>query len=177
MHLDHNPARREFAIKADFKGHRGEQDFLDILVSACNDVFEKNGFKLNRCATIRDFCSQIRRLLDNDRIAILRLLLDETDDFLDSISASSYNEILPLIELQRGSNRRFKFVLAGLHNVCRAKNATRNNGLFGQLGEPLCVKPLTAADAQRLLVRPLRYLGFRVSNESHVDTILTNTNY
>lgn len=41
MHLDHNPARREFAIKADFKGHRGEQDFLDILVSACNDVFEK----------------------------------------------------------------------------------------------------------------------------------------
>lgn len=177
MHLDHNPARREFAIKADFKGHRGEQDFLDILVSACNDVFEKNGFKLNRCATIRDFCSQIRCLLDNDRIAILRLLLDETDDFLDSISDSSYNEILPLIELQRGSNRRFKFVLAGLHNVCRAKNATRNNGLFGQLGEPLCVKPLTAADAQRLLVRPLRYLGFRVSNESHVDTILTNTNY
>ena len=68
-------------------------------------------------------------------------------------------------------------MLAGLHNVCRAKNATRNNGLFGQLGEPLCVKPLTAADAQRLLVRPLRYLGFRISNESHVDTILTNTNY
>ena len=87
MHLDHNPARREFAIKADFKGHRGEQDFLDILVSACNDVFEKNDFKLNRCATIRDFCSQIRHLLDNDRIAILRLLLDETDDFLDSISS------------------------------------------------------------------------------------------
>lgn len=177
MHLDHNPARREFAIKADFKGHRGEQEFLDILVPACNDVFEKNGFKLNRCATIRDFCSQIRRLLDNDRIATLRLLLDETDDFLDSISTSSYNEILPLIELQRGSNRRFKFVLAGLHNVCRAKNATRDNGLFGQLGAPLCVKPLTAADARNLLVRPLRYLGFRISNESHVDTILTNTNY
>ena len=177
MHLDHSPARREFAIKADFKGHRGEHEFLDILVPACNNVFEKNGFKLNQCDTIRNFCSQIRRLLDDDRIATLRLLLDETDDFLDSISASSYNEILPLIELQRESNRRFKFVLAGLHNVCRAKNATRNNGLFGQLGDPLCVKPLTAADARNLLVRPLRYLGFRVSNESHVDTILTNTNY
>lgn len=177
MHLDHNPARGEFAIKADFKGHRGEQEFLDVLVLACNDVFEKNGFKLNHCSTIRDFCSQIRHLLDNDRIAVLRLLLDETDDFLDSISSSNYNEILPLIELQRGSNRRFKFVLAGLHNVCRAKNATRNNGLFGQLGDPLCVKPLTAADARNLLVRPLRYLGFRVSNDSHVDTILINTNY
>jgi hypothetical protein len=177
MHLDHNPVHKEYAIKADFKGHRGEREFLDILVSACNDAFEKNGIKLTPCSTIREFCSQIRRLLDNDRIATLRLLLDETDDFLDSISATSYNEILPLIELQRGSNRRFKFVLAGLHNVCRAKNATRNNGLFGQLGDPLCVKPLTPADARNLLVRPLRYLGFRVTNESHVDTILTNTNY
>lgn len=177
MHLDHNPAHKEFAIKADFKGHRGEREFLDILISACNDTLEKSGIKLTPCSTIREFCSQIRRLLDNDRISTLRLLLDETDDFLDSISATSYNEILPLIELQRGSNRRFKFVLAGLHNVCRAKNATRNNGLFGQLGDPLCVKPLTPADARNLLVRPLRYLGFRVTNESHVDTILTNTNY
>lgn len=177
MHLDHNPAHKEFAIKADFKGHRGEQEFLDILVSACNDAFEKSGMKLTACSTIREFCSQIRQLLDCNRIATLRLLLDETDDFLDSISATSYNEILPLIELQRGSNRRFKFVLAGLHNVCRAKNATRNNGLFGQLGDPLCVKPLTAADARNLLVRHLRYLGFRITNESHVDTILTNTNY
>lgn len=177
MHLDHNPAHKVYAIKADFKGHRGEREFLDILVSACNDAFEKNGIKLSPCSSILEFCSQIRRLLDNDRIATLRLLLDETDDFLDSISATSYNEILPLIELQRGSNRRFKFVLAGLHNVCRAKNATRNNGLFGQLGNPLCVKPLTPADARNLLVRPLRYLGFRVTNESHVDTILTNTNY
>lgn len=177
MHLDHNPAHNEFAIKADFKGHRGEREFLDILISACNDTLEKSGIKLTPCSTIREFCSQIRRLLDNDRISTLRLLLDETDDFLDSISATSYNEILPLIELQRGSNCRFKFVLAGLHNVCRAKNATRNNGLFGQLGDPLCVKPLTPVDARNLLVRPLRYLGFRVTNESHVDTILTNTNY
>lgn len=176
-HLDNNPTRREFAVMTSFKGCRGELNFLDILVSACNDTFERSGIKLNSCSSIRDFCSQVRRMLENSRIVALRLLLDETDDFLDSISATSYNEILPLIELQRESNRRFKFVLAGLHNVCRAKNATRNNGLFGQLGAPLCVKPLTAADARNLLVRPLRYLGFRVSNESHVDTILTNTNY
>jgi len=176
-HLDNNPDRKEFAVMTSFKGCRSERAFLDILVSACNDTFEKSGIKLGPCSDTRDFCSQIRRLIDDDNIAMLRLLLDEMDDFLDSISTTSYSEILPLIELQRESNRRFKFVLAGLHNVCRAKNATRNNGLFGQLGAPLCVKPLTAADARNLLVRPLRYLGFRVSNESHVDTILTNTNY
>lgn len=176
-HLDNNPARREFAVITSFKGCRGEHAFLGILIAACNDTFEKNGIQLNPCNTIREFCSQVRRLLESDRITTLRLLLDETDDFLESISASSYNEILPLIELQRGSNRRFKFVFAGLHNVCRAKNATRNNGLFGQLGAPVCVRPLTAADARNLLVRPLRYLGFSVTSESHMDTILTNTNY
>ena len=176
-HLDNNPDRKEFAVMTSFKGCRGERAFLDTLVFACNETLTKSGIQLRPCSDIRDFCSQVRRLIDEDHIATLRLLLDEMDDFLDSISATSYSEILPLIELQRGSNRRFKFVLAGLHNVCRAKNATRNNGLFGQLGAPLCVKPLTAADARNLLVRPLRYLGFRVSNESHVDTILTNTNY
>ena len=55
---------------------------------------------------------------------------------------------------------KFKFVLAGVHNVCRAKNATRNNGVFGQLGEPLCIKPLSPTDALQLISRPLRYLGF-----------------
>ena len=81
------------------------------------------------------------------------------------------------MDLQRESYRKFKFVFAGLHNVCRAKNATKENGLFGQLGAPLCVRPLNPMDARNLLVRPLRYLGFRITNDAHIDTILTNTNY
>lgn len=176
-HLDNNPARNEFAVMTSFKGCKGERTFVDILVHACNEALDKTGIVIHDCSTIRDFASQINRLLSNDKISTLRLLLDETDDFLESISGNSYNELIPLIDLQRTSNRRFKFVLAGLHNVCRAKNATKNNGIFGQLGLPLCIKPLTASDARNLLVRPLRYLGFRVSNESHIDTILTNTNY
>ncbi len=177
MHLDNVPSRKEFAIKADFKDCHSEKEFIDTLVDACNETFRNSGIKLNSCSGIKQFCSQIRKLLDDESIVMLRLLLDETDAFLESISGSNYNAILPLIELQRNSNRRFKFVLAGLHNVCRAKNATRNNGLFGQLGAPLCVKPLTATDAQNLLVRPLKYLGFKVTNESHIGTILINTNY
>ena len=176
-HLDNNPERNEFAVMTNFKGCRGERAFLDRLVPACNETLAKGGIRLRPCGDIAEFCAQIRQLLDDGRVTTLRLLLDEADDFLDSVSSSSYSEILPLIELQRGSNRRFKFVLAGLHNVCRAKNATRNNGLFGQLGAPLCVKPLTASDARNLLLRPLRYLGFKVSNESHIDTMLINTNY
>lgn len=58
MHLDNNPSRKEYAIKADFRGRRGEKVFVDILVSACNDTLKKNGIKLNSCSTTHDFCSQ-----------------------------------------------------------------------------------------------------------------------
>ena len=177
MHLDNDPSKSKFAIMLTFKGCRGEKAFLDILVEGCNSEFAKNGFRLGPCASIRDFTTEIRKLLDSKKIDELRLLLDETDDFLDSISATKYDGLAPLIDLRRNSNRRFKFVLAGLHNVCRAKNATKDNGWFGQLGTPLCVKPLTAAEARNLLVRPLRYLGYKIAEGSHVDTILTNTNY
>ena len=162
---------------ASFKGVRGESNFVAHITDACNDVLKKHHLCINSCDTIKEFCSQISDLLDENKINQLLLLIDEADDFLDSISGNSYQEILPLIDLKRKENGQFKFVFAGLHNVCRAKNATKDNGLFGQLGTPLCIRPLTPADARYLLVRPLKYLGFKISNESHIDTILTNTNY
>lgn len=175
--LDNAPNRLEFAIYASFKDQRGEENFVRTLTDACNETFQKAGLTVKSCGTIKEFIDQIKRYIDDDRISILRLLLDETDAFLDSISDSKYSELQPMVEFQRNSNRRFKFVLAGLHNVCRAKNATKNNGIYGQLGASLCVKPLTPSDAKNLLVRPLRYLGFKVTNESHIETILTNSNY
>ena len=72
---------------------------------------------------------------------------------------------------------KFKFVFAGLHNVSRAKNATANNGIFGQMGTPLCVRPLEPAAALELLARPLSFLGFQVDKYPHLETILTTTNY
>lgn len=176
-HLDNNPERHEYAVMVEFKECRSEKGFVEKLTAACNEAFQSNHLKLNPCVTIQAFADQIQRLLKNESITVLRLLLDETDMFLDSISGMDYSPLQPLINLQRNSDRRFKFVLAGLHNVCRAKNATRGNGIFGQLGAPLCVKPLTAAEAQNLLLRPLRYLGFNVLEDSHVAAILVNTNY
>ena len=105
------------------------------------------------------------------------LLIDEADDFLTAISGDDYLPLQPLVDLKRESKNHFKFVLAGLHNVCRAKNATARNGIFGQLGQPLCVKPLSPTDALQLISRPLRYPGFQVDRYPHLETILTNTNY
>ena len=102
---------------------------------------------------------------------------DEVDDFLGAIADVAYKPIQPLVDLKRETKNNFKFVIAGLHNVCRAKNATRDNGIFGQLGTPLCVKPLSPTDALQLLSKPLRYLGFQIDRYPHLETILTNTNY
>lgn len=112
-----------------------------------------------------------------DKISSFLLLIDEADNFLASISKEDYTPLQPLINLKRKTKNSFKFVLAGLHNVCRAQNATAENGVFGQLGTPLCIKPLSPTDALQLLSRPLKYLGFQIDRYPHLETILTNTNY
>lgn len=174
-HLDNKPSKKEYVVRTSIGGVRGEKAFVENLITACNDVF--NGFTIKPCEKIPEFVSQLKRYIKEDKISVLKLLMDESDDFLDSISGNNYLELQSLIDFQRNSDKRFKFVFAGLHNVSRAKNATKNNGLFGQLGAPVCIAPLTPMDARKLLVRPLRYLGFRITNESQIDTILANTNY
>jgi hypothetical protein len=113
----------------------------------------------------------------NGKIVSMHLLIDEVDDFLAAIADQAYKQLQPLVDLRRETTNNFKFVIAGLHNVCRAKNATKENGIFGQLGTPLCIKPLSPTDALKLLSRPLNYLGFQIERYPHLETILTNTNY
>ena len=132
---------------------------------------------LKPCKTINELCKQLSMSFRKETISTFLLLLDEADDFLASISDEEYRPLQPLIDLKRETKNSFKFVIAGLHNVCRAKNATANNGVFGQLGTPLCIEPLSPTDALLLLSRPLRYLGFQIDRYPHLETILANTNY
>ncbi len=129
------------------------------------------------CSSIEDLCDQLEHLFLGGKISELRLFIDEADKFLDSISEDNYEKLQPLIDLRRNTTNSFKFVLAGLHNVCRAQKATENNGVFGQLGQPLCVKPLSPKDAIELISKPLKYLGFQIDRFPHLETILTTTNY
>jgi hypothetical protein len=101
-------------------------------------------------------------------------MIDEADSILTAFKASteSYSNLNPFAALRRETNNDFKFILAGLHNVCRA--ATDPNTIFGQLGGPLCIKPLSSFDARKLLTKPLRYLGFRL-DDTHLEHILVNT--
>ncbi len=148
-----------------------------FVVKVIEDINKKTDLTLGNCDTIKQLCSQFDKFYRNKKIETMLLLLDESDNFLASIASDNYIQLQPLIDLKRVTKNKFKFVIAGLHNVCRARNATSRNGVFGQLGTPLCVKPLSPTDALQLLSRPLRYLGFQIDRYPHLETILTNTNY
>ena len=168
------PDDKAFAVYTNIINCKTEDALVDKIIG---DILKKTGLQLSPCKSIDKLCAQIDRLFREHKIVSLLLLLDEADNFLASIADAEYKPIQPLIDLKRETKNSFKFVLAGLHNVCRAKNATAKNGVFGQLGTPLCVKPLTPTDALQLLSRPLRYLGFQIDRYPHLETILTNTNY
>lgn len=172
--LCHKPENQEFAVYCTLLEISQEED----VVKKLSDEFQKKtGLVIKEATSLEEFCKEIQVLFESKKLARLLLLLDETDAFLGSIADQKYLTLHSLIELKRSTRNNFKFVLAGTHNVCRAKNATALNGVPGQLGEPLCVKPLSPTDALQLLSRPLQYLGFQIGRYPHLETILTNTNY
>lgn len=105
-------------------------------------------------------------------------LLDEADDFLTTEGESGFLFIGKLKSLIDRSQRRFKVVFAGLHNVARFTK-TPNHPL-AHLGRPLNIGPLMGPDASRdavaLIEKPLRALGYRFEKDS-VFGILLQANY
>ncbi len=170
------PENKVFAVYSSIIRIKHEEEVVATLVS---DIDKKTAgkIKLHGCTTLKEMCNQLSKMFRSGNIVSMHLLIDEVDDFLGAIADQAYRQLQPLVDLKRETRNSFKFVIAGLHNVCRAKNATRKNGIFGQLGTPLCIKPLSPTDALKLLSRPLNYLGFQIDRYPHLETILTNTNY
>jgi hypothetical protein len=103
------------------------------------------------------------------------VLLDEADRFLIADRDCGFRVISGLRELVRRTEGRLRFVLAGLSTVARFQG-TPNNPLV-QFGEPLCIGPLSPADALGLVVQPLRACGFRFERDEDALLILASTNY
>jgi len=170
------PEEKRFAAKVTTYQCHSEEQFVAQITHALNA--RTNGMiTFTGCTTIKDFATQLEAMYRKGVFRELLLLIDEADDFLDAIATDNYDQLWPLVDLRNYTKRSFKIVLAGLHNVYRAQSAEQVNSVFAQLGTSLCVKPLSPADALQLLTRPLNYLGFRIDQIQHMETILTNTNY
>ena len=125
----------------------------------------------------------IRQRLQNPSlpyIPYLLLLLDEADAFIESCEKEKFYPFDVLKEIQGIGEDRFKFVIAGLHNIVRFRRdaALSGNSVLTQLTS-ITVKPFGIQEARLLLEKPLYYLGFRFpqDKQSLVSLILANTNY
>ncbi len=128
---------------------------------------------------VKAFLGKIRDWLDGRDTRRLLLLLDEADHFLKVDSESDFQESARLKGLMDETNRRFKVVFAGLHNVLRT---TRHaNHPLAHLGDPICVGAMISngewREAQALVREPLQAVGCRFGRDDLSTRILAHTNY
>lgn len=117
------------------------------------------------------------------------LLLDEADRFLE-IDGGGRGDSAPgglgefaraarLKGLMDDTERRFKVVFAGLHNVQRTTHL--ENHPLAHFGEALCIGPLLHGmerrEACQLVERPLAALGYRFQSPDLVMRLVAQANY
>lgn len=121
----------------------------------------------------------IRKWLDENVERRILLLLDETDRFFEYDSQQHYSETQLFKGLMEETQRRFKVVFAGLHNVYRS--ARDPNQPLHHLQDPICIGPLLDGkekqDAAELVELPLKALGYRFESPDLISLILSQTNY
>lgn len=126
-----------------------------------------------------EFTSTITTWLGQDERRRLLLLIDEADNFVLYESQTEFRCIRSLLRLMADTGNRFKFVLAGLHNVSRIAR-TENSPLVHISNEPLQIGPLLdkdVDDAEFLIRGPLAAMGFEFEKREDVWRILSFTNY
>ena len=121
----------------------------------------------------------VERWLKDESGRRLLLLLDEADVFLKSDGHKNFIQISRLKGLMDKTERRFKVVFAGLHNVQRTTRQANNP--LAHYGEPMCIGPLLdhgeSKEARDLIERPTASLGYRFESVDLVTRILSQTNY
>ena len=124
---------------------------------------------------------EIEAWINADEHRRIVLMLDEADKFLESDGEGPHHfrHSALLKGLMDRTNRRFKVVFAGLHNVQRATQQA--NHPLAHFNDPLCIGPLIdrgeAQEARALIEVPFSALGYRFADAEPVTRILAQTNY
>ena len=128
---------------------------------------------------VEQFIGTIKNLLKPGSERRVLLLLDEADRFLERDLHGDFAETRRLKELMEQTERRFKVVFAGLHNVLRMTESA--NHPLAHLGEPIKVGPLLEGqewrDAEELIRKPFAAAGFEFESRDLVTRVLAQTNY
>ena len=183
----HNPSERHVAEYVDLKARDvGIAEGPDHIWRVLWDVFTRLDVinpglpkPRGRTSWADNTEKAVRSWLDADEDRRILLLLDEADAFLNADLRNDFLESTRLKGLMDNTNRRFKVVLCGLHNVLR--NTERANHPLAHFGEPVCVGPLLEngdlEQARALVQEPMAAVGYTFENENLTTQILLWTNY
>ena len=123
----------------------------------------------------------VRQWLKEDQGRRVLLLVDEADAFLhaERNPEQNYRVLEQVKRLMEQTERKFKVVFAGLHNVQRA--ARDPNTPFAHMGEAVRIGPMLPRDdgdeMQNLIRGPLEALGYRFVSNDSIIRIAAETNY
>lgn len=122
--------------------------------------------------------SEIKKSIINNSISYLLIMFDEADTFIDDCKNVNYRPLVFLKDIQQSLNGKFKFVLAGLHNVVKFnRNVDLGKNPVITHFSSINVKPFDYENGKELLTKPLGYLGFTFDDEILINHILSTTNY
>ncbi|MFJ9742284.1 hypothetical protein [Streptomyces sp. NPDC101166] len=127
--------------------------------------------------------AQVERWLDESHDRRVLVLADEADAFLTADSKAvrgrggeaTFANVLRLKGLMDRTDRRFKIVFAGLHQVQRFSHLSNVPLTHG--GPDVLISTLKPAEAQRLVVEPMAAFGYRFERPELVWRVLAATNY
>jgi hypothetical protein len=179
----HAPERGQIALWLDLKGvgigyDRGIDDIWSLLATEFQKLkLLPEGFPTH--ATGDRLLSHVHDWLTAKAERRILLLLDEADRFLESDSKDEFVRSSRLKGLMDRTNRKFKVVFAGLHNVQRTTR--QSNHPLAHYQEPICIGPLLEngewREARNLIEQPFAALGYSFESPDLVTRILSQTNY
>ncbi|MBE9144084.1 sigma-70 family RNA polymerase sigma factor [Planktothrix mougeotii] len=176
-----NPNQERLAEFLDIKevGRTQPQDEIwSILISKLEEmkIIESKRRHLPDAKNLQQI---IKSWLNVDGKRRILLLLDEADNFLESDGKEGFIRCDEFRKLMLETNRRFKVVFAGLHNVLRTTKQA--NHPLAHFGQPICIGPLLnngeMREARSLVERPLGTIGYCFESPDLITRILSQTNY
>lgn len=185
----HDPANNHLAAYVDLKYEDvgvafGAERIWEVLwgvFERLNVIPPQTKMPKGRDSLVENIGDALMSWLDAHQDGRILVMFDEADSFLraDLDNKPAFHVSTGLKGLMDNTQRAFKVVLCGLHNVLR--NTEQANHPLAHLGEPICVGPLLEngdLDQARALVRePLATTGYCFTSDNLITRILLWTNY
>jgi len=179
----HRPSSLKFAFFVDLKAEGlGETRPLDDIWKILHTNAGRSGIvqsEYNKRKKKGGLVESLVAWAQADELRRLLILLDETDYLLDEDAKGNFARITAMKKIMDSTERRVKFIFAGLHNVQRFVKIP--NQPLAHLGDPICIGPLMNngewREARNLIEKPLNAMGYRFRPRNLVNRILAHTNY